>query len=292
MPTYSAFPSMGPIIGFQTGPEDAFATPEERHGGPADPFHAYTGEIARPYSWQSQLTNYTGHTGPVGAENGLLSDERQLTGLPAGQIGKGATTDLTPYRTHAAPMTVVASGPLGSQHDAIQGQLIQSAEMHATDLGGSRKSTLSEQGMANQDHWLEIWDVSDEPGKYGAGEAYSSGTSLFGFGNNDRPVNPLRKRNRFGFDRGHHHRRFAAGTIPGNYMWMKPGGRPMIKTLAGPARPAIGKDSPFEGDDLGHTFGIQGAVLVEVPQEYTPPPGPQFASPVNFDEPAPTIALW
>lgn len=284
------FPGMGPIRGFNA-PEPE-APPEVVHGRSVNPAHGQWGEAAQPYSWQSQLTNYSGHTGPYGLENGLLGDEEAIGGEPAGQLGHDPYGDLTPYRGHAAPMTVTLSGKLPSQYDAINEQLVQAAEIRGTDLGGSRKMSLTELGDAQQDHWQGIWDVSDERGKYGAGEPHGSGMAMFGFGNNDRPVNPFRKINAFGFNKGHHYRRFAIGSIPGNYMWMRPGGRAMIKTLPGPARPAVGKDSPFEGDDLGASFGIQGAVLVEVPSEYQPPPSPQVAAPVNYDEPAPPVSLW
>jgi hypothetical protein len=285
------FPGMGPIRGFNA-PEPE-APPEVVHGSSANPAHGQWGEAAQPYSWQSQLTNYSGHTGPYGLENGLLGDENAMQGEPAGQLGHDPYGDLTPYRGHAAPMTRTLSGPLPSQYDAVNQQLVQAAEIRSTDLGASRKFTLTEVGDAQQDHWQGIWDVSTEPTKYPQpGSDPAHGASMFGFGTNDRPVNANRKVNLFGFGNGHHHRRFAIGSIPGNYMWMKPGGRAMIKTLAGPARPAVGANSPFEGDDLGASFGIQGAVLVDVPSEYQPPPSPQVAAPVNYDEPAPSVPLW
>lgn len=288
MTTY--FPGMGPIRGFKD-PEPE-APPEVVHGGPVDPKHGEWGETAQPYSWQSQLTNYTGHLGPYGIENELLGNTDDLAGEPAGKLGHDPYGDLVPYRGHAAPMTVTLSGKLPSQYDAINDQLVQAAEIRGTDLGTSRKFTTTELGDAQQDHWQEIWDVSDERGKYGAGEPHGSGISLFGFGNNDRPINPFRKINGFGFNMGHHHRRIAVGSVPGNYMWMRPGSRPQSKTLPGPARPAVGVDSPFEGDDLGLSFGIQGAVLVNVPSEYQPPPSPQVVAPVNYDEPAAPVPLW
>lgn len=288
-PMTGGFPGIGPVVGFSVA--EPQATPEERYGKPVNPSHAQWGEQAAPYSWESQLTNYQGHMGPYGPENALLGDEEALEGMPAGTLGHDPYGDLTPYRGHAAPMTRTLSGPLPSQHEAINDQLVQAAEIRATDLGASRKFTLTEVGDAQQDHWEEIWDVSNQPQKYGPGQKHT-GFSVFGFATNDRPVNPFRKENGFGFNMGHHHRRFAIGSIPGNYMWMKPGGRPMFKSLPGPARPAVGSNSPFEGDNLGDTFGIQGAVLVQVPQEYQPPPSPQMTAPVNYDEPAPAVELW
>ena len=285
----TAFPGMSGITGFvDPTPE---ATAEEVHGGPADPHHAEVGDQAKPYAWQSQLSNYTGRTGPLGADNQLLGDEADLAGSPAGTLGSDPYSDLVPYRGHAAPMTVTLSGALPSQADAINDQLGQSAGIHSVDLGSSRKFSTTQTRDVQQDTWTEIWDTSESPDKYPAGQPWS-GFALFGFGNNDRTENPLRKKNSFGFQLGHHHRRFAVGSIPGNYMWMRPGGRPMVKSLAGPARPPVGEDSPFTDQDLGMSFGIQGAVLVEVPQEYQPPPSPQLVKPVNADSPAPGIELW
>ena len=285
-----SFPGIGPVVGFQD-PEPE-ATPEEVHGGPVNLTHAQWGEQAQPYSWESQLTNYHGRTGPYGPENAMLGDEDALYGMDEGQLHQDPQADMVPYRGHAAPMTVTLSGALPSQYDAINAQLTQAAEIRSTDLGASRKFTVNDMGQDVQnDTWQEIWDVSDQPEKYPANPPWN-GYTQFGFGTNDRPSNSLRKVNGFGFNKGHHHRRFAVGSIPGNYMWMRPGGRPLFKTLAGPARPAVGANSPFEGDDLGQTFGIQGAVLVEVPSEYQPPPSPTLAAPVNADEPAPGIDLW
>jgi len=283
------FPGMGPIRGFND-PEPQ-SPPEIVHGGPADPAHGNWGEQAQPYSWQSQMFPYPGKTGPLGPENQLLGDEEALGGMDAGTLGHDPYGDFTPYRGHAAPTNVTLSGALPSQYDAVNQQLVQGAENRSVDLGGSRAMSLTQFGDGVQDDWREIWDVSDEATKYPAGTA-PTGFAGFGFGNNDRTVNPLRKVNQYAYNMGHHHRRFAAGSIPGNYMWMQPGSRPMVKTMAGPARPAIGVNSPFEGQDLGETFGIQGAVLVEVPSEYQPPPSPQLVAPVNYEEPAPGIELW
>jgi hypothetical protein len=289
-PIPTRFPGMGPIRGY-SDPEP-WATAEEVHGYPANSFHGQWGEQAQPYSWQSQLTNYTGEHGPYGLENGLLGDEDELGGEPAGLLGSDPYADETPYRGHAAPMTKTLSGPLPSQYDAINEQLVPAAEIRSTDLGASRKFTLTELGDAQQDQWHEIYDVDQGDDKYPAGQRWAGAISVFGFGNNDRTVNAFRKQNQFGFDMGHHHRRYAVGSIPGNYQWMMGKSRPLVKSLPGPARPAVGKNSPFENDDLGTTFGIQGAVLMEVPSEYQPPPTPQMVQPVNYDEPAPTVDLW
>lgn len=282
------FPSIGPVTGYYDAEPEA--SPAEVHGNPANPFHGQWGEQAQPYAWESKLTNFSGHMGPYGPENELLGDDGVADGMPAGHLGSDPYGDFTP-NTHAAPMNVTLSGTLPSQHDAINQQLVQGADNRSTDLGASRKASLTEAGDLQQDHWREIWDVSQGDDKYPPNPKWN-GYSEFGAGVNDHTSNPLKKMNLFGFDKGHHHRRYAAGSIPGNYMWMRPGSRPMIKSQAGPARPATGEDSPFTGDDTGLSFGIQGAVLVDVPTEYQPPPSPTIAAPVNYDSPTPPIPLW
>jgi len=110
-------------------------------------------------------------------------------------------------------------------------------------------------------------------------QAMSAG---FGWGTRDR-TQSFARQNEFGFDSAHVHRRYAQSPIPGNYMWMRPGGRPMVKGLPGPARPPIGPDSPFAGDDLGQSFNINGAILQNVPSEYVPPAQPNLAAAVVSD---------
>ena len=108
--------------------------------------------------------------------------------------------------------------------------------------------------------------------------------------------NTYAKRNQYGFDSAHMRRRYAMSSIPGNFMWMRPKGRPMHRNLPGPARPPIGIDSPFTGDDLGVTFGYDtGAILMDQPQEYVPPPSPNVASQTpTYDSPYGTdsVDLW
>jgi hypothetical protein len=105
----------------------------------------------------------------------------------------------------------------------------------------------------------------------------------FGWGTRDR-TQSFARQNEYGFDSSHQHRRWAMSPIPGNFMYLKPGGRPMVKGLPGPARPAIGADSPFAGDDLGQAFGINGAMLQNVPSEYVPPPQPTLSASIVADD--------
>lgn len=275
--------------------QEPFATPEERMGGAANPAHSELGEKSKPYAWESQMVQAGGH-GPYGPENQLLDDEFWFI-EPGGTIHEDPLADLnTPdiTRSHGSVHNVTISGPVPSQYDAIGRQLSQMVNK-SSDLGTSRSMTHDQQGYAQQDDWRELWELN--PGHDDVpmiGKQF--GFTAFGFGTNDRPSNAYRKTNLYGYDSSHMHRRYAAGHLPGNYMWMRPQGRPMFKTLAGPARPAIGSESPFQGDDLGYSFSYDtGAILQSTPQEYVPPPSPNVNTyePV-YDDPYGTnaIEMW
>lgn len=255
---------------------DAQATPEERLGGPADPRHGEWGEQAAPYPWESSLAMGGSH-GPYGPENQMLGDEDWFF-TPAGDDSQDPTLDRTPD-TRAAPKPKgILSGPVpGATPDDIANQLQQSREIHAIDTGASKRGTYPPQAVGIQnDTWATAYD-DVSPGSTDVQpigrQAMSSG---FLFGTRDR-VQSFARQNEFGFDSAHKHRRVATGSIPGNTMWLKPGGRPLAKSLPGPARPAIGPDSPFAGQDLGQTFSIDGAILQSQPTEYTPPAQPYLA---------------
>lgn len=286
-------PKITGITGFVV--QDPQATAEEMHGGPADPSHGNWGEQARPYSWESQLTGYTGNHGPDGYQTEYISDE-SVYSFPAGNIGQDPQSDQTPTvgqvgGSHAAPITHPLSGPLPSQYDSINAQLVESADAHASNLGASRIMQNNQDGLTfQQDNWLEDWDVTpgtslqatDIPGQLRGG-------LMFGTRSREQSFAP---QNEYGFDSPHLHRRTAQGPIPGNYMWMRPGSRPLVKSIPGTARPPIGETSPFYGDDPFQTFGIQGAILTNTPTEYVAPPQPNLGSPVTDTAPSPEIPFW
>ncbi len=257
--------------------ETPFLTPEQRYGGPVDPYHSQHGELARPYPWESSITQGGSH-GPYGPENQLLGDDYWFTFNGGGDESQDPDFDYNMpnvTKSHGAPHTVTISGPLPSQYGAICTQSDQSYPEHSQGTNASKKMQTWDDPL--QDHWAEL--LNNTPGHddlvpvTGQVSFQSSG-----FGVNDRLSNTYAKRNTFGYETAHAHRRYATGSIPGNYMWMRPGGRPMVKGLPGPARPAIGIGSPFEGDDLGMAFGIDGAILQTQPTEYVPPPSPYLAS--------------
>lgn len=254
--------------------DQPFASPEDRMGGIVDPLHSRVGEQARPYAWESPLTQSAGMP-PLGLENGLLADEWWFL-EPAGTADTDPAFDaVMPNITmsHGAPHNVTNSGAIPSQYGAICEQVDQ-IDNHGNGMGSSRGMQLWD--SPQQDNWNEIWNVT--PGNTGLVPipAQIQG-SIAGFGNRDR-TQSMARQNSYGFDSAHFHRRYAQSPIPGNYMYLIPQGRPLFKSLAGPARPPIGQYSPFEGDDTGAAFGIQGAILQNQPQEYVPPPSPYVAA--------------
>lgn len=264
------------------------ANPEEIQGNPADPRHGHAGEMARPYSWESQQTPAGDH-GPYGPPDDLL-DESDYYFLPAGMVTDDPTAETAPW-THAAPFPKNVVGDMSVSPDHVASQRRFSRWAHSLKTGGKRNVTIPTM-EAQQDQWNEIWEndagvtmLSDVSPQMKAGLAPA------GRGSTDR-TQSFARQNRYGFDGWHMHRRYAASPIPGNTMWMRPGGRPMNKTLAGPARPPIGHDSPFAGQDLGQAFSYDnGAILQDTPTQYTAPPEPYVGPPVQYaDESAPSWA--
>lgn len=268
------------------------APPWEVQGGPADPAHALPGEVATPYPWQAYGGAMgLGSHGPYGIENELLGAVPPI--FAAGQIEDDPQGDQTPYATHAAPW------PKGLQQGELQGvgpgptadKLVQSAEIHSADTNASANWTHDQSMFALQDQWTGFYNpVQGEDLVTGAGTQV--GQAVGGFGVNDHTSNPFHKANEYELNTSHRHRRFATGSVPGNYLWMRPGGRMMIKSLPGPARPPIGADSPFAGDDAFAPYEITGAILQNPATEYVPPATP-YVQPAtqSFAEPVPVISF-
>lgn len=250
------------------------ATPEERSGYPADPRHAQPGEQARPYAWESQMTPGGSH-GPFGPENQLLGDPEWLWSS-AGTADEDPYFDHTPSRRAGPFPKGILSGPIpGATPDDIADQLQQSMAIHGIRTNAGLRVMTSLQDPL-QDEWNELYEVN--PGYSNLSVLpRQQMSSHFMFGSRDR-TQTMSQQNEYGFDSAHMHRRYASGAIPGNTMWLRPGGRPMVKNLAGPARPPIGPDSPFADQDTGAAFSINGAYLQNVPPEYVGPPQPNLAS--------------
>lgn len=268
---------------------DSQASPEDRSGAPANPKHGERGEQATPYIWESTMTPGGSH-GPYGPENQMLGDEGWFY-EPAGYDRDDPDFDGTPSTRAAPTVHGTLSGPTpGTTPTDTARHLRQSMAAHAVNTGASLKAQHSAQGWALNDDWESYENINS--GHTDVGEVprqmMSSG---FGFGTTDR-VQSFAKQNGFGFDSAHGGRRWASGSIPGNSYWMRPGGRPLVKSLAGPARPAIGPDSPFAGDNLGQNFSIGGAILLDTPSEYVAPPQPNLAVPRYYGDSADSGVEW
>lgn len=264
------------IAGYQVMvDEQSQATPEERSGGTADPRHGGMGrKDPNPRPSMSNSTQAGSH-GPYGPQNQLLADESWFL-TPAGDETEDPYMDLTPSRRAGPWPKGIASGPVpGDGPDDIGNQLHQSAKIHGIRSGAARRSNLTSLGDIQNDEWQRIDEVNSGNSDLRPldRQALSSG---YQWGTRDR-TQSMARQNEFGFDSKHMMRRYASGPIPGNTMWLKPGGRPLAKTLAGPSRPAIGASSPFAGDDLGANFSVDGAMLQNVPSEYIAPPQPNLA---------------
>lgn len=262
------------------------ASPEQRYGNAADPRHGLKTGKTQQYPWESNL-GQAGQHGPYGPENQMLDDEFWFF-QDAGTADQDPFFDHTPSRRAGPWPRGTASVPSAGPDD-VGYQRDQSAEAHAIRTNAGMRSL----GILSplQDEWTAVDNLN--PGhslqQPLPKQAMSTG---FQFGTRDR-VQSMAPQNQYGFDSAHMFRRYAEnkpGSIPGNNMWMRPGGRVMVKSLAGPARPAVGPSSPFAGDDLGSAFGIGGAILQNVPTEYQPPSQPNLAAPVSFDEPG--AAEW
>jgi hypothetical protein len=278
-------------------------TPQEQQGGIVNAAHGLAfWEQPSPYPWESNMAGMgSDAAAPIAPYVGVghLDDS-----LPAGHITQDPVGDYAPYRTHAAPHPVMLSGAYGMENQRPNGPggssdyLEQSDAVHSVDMNSSAMWEVGPAADPLQDDWTAFYDV--ERGQSNLTQPtpqMMSGGAPGGFGSRGRETTYARQ-NEYGFDSAHMHRRYATGSIPGNYMWMKPGGRPMVKTLPGPARPATGANSPFSGQDTGvgyYPSGNIGGILADPATEYVAPPTPSGLVPVvqtPDDSYAPTVEFW
>lgn len=273
------------------------APPEKLHGFPVDPRHSQPGEPTPP-GYEYRKPGLSRLVQP-GSPTGLPRSEPQpgMTGddewsdytLPGGMPEDLPNFDLA-RETRAAPWPKGYLNTTDPDQSVLNIQRM--AEIHASDRGASLWQDYVPQMDAKQDNWLEIWEIN--PGAVDLVDVPNQikGIAIGGFGQRDR-TQSFARQNEYGFDSKHQHRRYAQSPIPGNYMWLNPTGRPLIKSLPGPARPPIGQGSPFEGQDLGLAFAYDnGAILQNAPPEYIAPPQPNLAPPIVSQDTVPTIDLW
>lgn len=278
---------IGPVTGlssakFEIRPQ---APPESMHGGPVKQAHASPGEQAQPYPWEE----FAGPHGPYGIENELLSETPEQRTLPAGYLAQDPSGDQTPYHSHAGPIT---KGMPASDRDPLgtAEYLNQSWQAHGVKTNAGAKGVASSNPL--QDQWNGFWNTVPGDDALTDNKADGQvGPSSFGFGVNDHRSNAFAKVNSFGLAASHRMRRYAQSPIPGNTMWMRPGGRPMVKTVAGTSKPPVG-EGPFYGQDMTRDYGIQGVVLMDPATEYVAPPQPYVTPELSSAESPPVIELW
>lgn len=253
-------------------------TPFEIHGYPVHPTHSKPGEQASPYPWEViPMGPYPGLMQPI---DGMITEIGSDPAMNAGYLAQDPTADQTPAYNAAPFPTEGPASPSADQLD-IAGrnagsarQLLESASIHASNLGASLKRLFMPQMLARQDDWTGFFNPetgNDIVPKVPGSISYQAN----GFGVNDHVSNPFAKINAYDFNTAHRHRRYAGGPIPGNNMWMKPGGRPMVRSFTGLDHFPL--SGAFANDDPGATFGYQGAVLQNIPSEYVAPPEPNLA---------------
>jgi hypothetical protein len=264
--------------------EEPEATPEERSGNAADPRHAIVGEKAQPYSWQS--LQMPGATAPltVPPEVGFVDDgiyeywtqtASNIEELPAG--------DTAPW-THAGPWPSDPIGDGSVQPDNAVRQLVQNAFLRSQKVGPVSRAMFRPWANPQQDAWKEIWQVDPNSDDIPvASNQMKASLAPGGRGSTDRRQS-FAKQNSFGFDSRHMHRRYAAGSIPGNVLWMRPASRPLVKSIPGPAKLPIGSTSQFAGQDPSLAFGTRGAILANLPTAYVAPPTPDVADTPSYGD--------
>jgi hypothetical protein len=291
----SNVPGVNGITGFViSNPE---APPFNVHGGPVDPKHQEWGETASPYPWEVvPMGPYPGLMNPIDGMVEALPDNASLN---AGLLSDDPTADQTPTY-HAAPFNNEGPAVKNAEQLDVQGraagsarQLLDSLRVHASNTGASLKKLFAPTMLAIQDDWEGFYNP-EMGGDIVPAIPGSVSYQANGFGVNDHVSNAFAKVNGYSFNTAHRHRRFARGPIPGNTMWMKPGGRPMVRSFTGVHNfPTSGA---FAGDDIGASFSTYGAILSEVPSEYIPPPQPVVGPAIVNADPAnqsvPDVALY
>lgn len=283
---------IGPVVGYVI--ENPEGNVETIQGGPANPAHA------NPFWQQDMLMPWQNI--PIGPFPNAIDPTSGITdegilhnygSLPAGTLNDDPTADQQPI-TNAAPFprespALHSSDQLDVKNRDIGSsrQLIQSLFIHAQKTGASLKRLFTTE--AQQDNWEGFFNPEtgeDILPPVPASVSYQAN----GFGVNDHISNPYAKVNQYEFNTSHRHRRFAYGSIPGNSMWMKPGGRPMVRTLT--STPKFPLSGQFANNDPGATFGISGAILETLPQQYQAPLQPAIDNtPVNQEMP-PVISFY
>jgi hypothetical protein len=174
------------------------------------------------------------------------------------------------------------------RNEGSRRQLLNSLWIHAHNTGASLKRLFLTTYGSKQDNWTGFFNpvqgddiVPNIPG--------SVSNNAGGYGANDHTNNAYHKANTYGFNTSHRHRRYATGSIPGNYMWLEPAARPQRRSFTSQYK--FQTSGAFAGDDPGASFNTYGAILTATPPNYNAPPQPNLGN-APASEPVPSIAFY
>lgn len=242
---------------------DPSADPFTLQGGPANPKHGQPlADPNQPYPWQAQGWPQAQSNMP----SGEWIDDYQC--YPSAGMGTPDTPyfDATP-NTHAGPWP--KGVPTTVRPDEVAERRIESMVLHGDGMDNAKPSLII---SALQDIWQRIWNPDDKTPNIQETVNNQVKHSVGGYGSTDAVGNPD-GHNEYDYGNAHMMRRWGAGSVPGAYMWMKPGGRPLVGFVPGPARPPVGT-GPFEGQDIGQGFSAYPGVLTQPAGAYEVPPDP------------------
>lgn len=269
------------------------ADPIEMQGGPVDPGHSGQGLQPGPFPYDIPQWG-TEVMGPYGTDSMLVAEEETFPTFGAGSVTQTGDPefDYTPYQTHAAPWPRDPFGDGSMSPENTARQLIQSAAIHAVKTNASGKMIYASGLYPGNDEWVEYQSTTPGTSLQPEGVPQSVGTTVGGFGSRD-VVNSRAPQNQYGFDSAHLHRRVRTGGVEGNFMWMKPGSRPLVRNLPGAMRLPVGQVSPFAGQNVQEAYAPGAGVLTEIPPDYTAVPQPLTQALPQIDGgPQPGFEEW
>lgn len=243
--------------------EQPSADPFTLQGGPADPRHGKP--LINPNQpYPSQAGGWPGAQSNTPDADWI--DDYEC--YPSAGVGTPDTPyfDATP-NTHAGPWP--KGVPTTVLPDEVAQRRVETAILHADGLDNNKPSLLI---PPLQDTWQDYWNPDDNIPNFQQPVNGQVKHSVGGYGSTDAVSNPD-GHNDHGYGNSHMHRRWGAGSVPGAYMWMKPGGRPLVGFVPGPARPPVGT-GPFEGQDIGRGFTAYPGVLTQPAGAYESPADP------------------
>lgn len=248
------------------------ASPQQKYGDPVDPRHAESANLPKQ-PWEV----YPGEPhGPYGTENGLL-------GMPIASSGGGIllndpTADRQPL-THGAPWPKGVDQTVEPEGEADS--LRESYEIHSSGFGFGRRAWSNPASAPSTDpagyQDIELVDPGSFVRPLADMPDQQKGMPIGGAGQRDR-VQSFAPQNQYGFDSAHVIRRWGRNGLPGNFLWMQGGFRPLVSARVGPAVIPTGPDSPFAGQSGKRGYGPQSSALFQLPAPYVVPPEPAQAT--------------